>query len=206
MGGVGTYATILPPLLAGMGHHVTIIAKQAEGAPDKDVYEGCPVHRLIDDYLWTGDTSREDDELFSMEMHSLRSYVGIFARNVARKIAELHAQEPFDVVLSQDVEAPTWILQDRRMVLGEMPELPVVVFVHSPHHAIQMFNQDSVYDRHEYHRILYEKQSMSQAEGLIVASRSMREEIMSDIGPDASRLARIPLPHGEVPPKADFSS
>jgi glycosyltransferase involved in cell wall biosynthesis len=205
MGGVGTYSTILPPLLRKLGHSVTILAKKAEGAPDEEVYEGCKVYRLPDEHLWSGDPAKEDDELFAAEMHSLRSYVGIFARSVARKVASLHTEDPFDIVLSQDVEAPTWVLQDRRLVLGEMPELPVVLFVHSPHEGIQLNNGDSLYDRHEYHRALYEKQAMSQAEGLIAASRSMEAEVREKIGPQSERLARIPLPHGTIPAAADFA-
>jgi hypothetical protein len=205
MGGVGTYSTILPPLLRKLGHSVTILAKKAEGAPDEDFYESCPVFRLPDEHLWSGDPAKEDDELFAAEMHSLRSYVGIYARSVSRKVAALHAEKPFDIVLSQDVEAPTWILQDRRLVLGEMPELPVVLFVHSPHEGIQFYNEDSLYDRHEYHRILYEKQAMSQAEGLIAASRSMEAQVREKIGPVPERLARIPLPHGTIPATADFA-
>jgi glycosyltransferase involved in cell wall biosynthesis len=205
MGGVGTYATIMPRLLARAGHDVTVLTKHFSGAARQETADGYKIHRLITDTEWTGDTAKEDDELFSMEMHSLRSYVGIFAREVQRKLAQLHAEKPFDVVISQDVEAPTWLAQDRRLVLGEMLDLPFVVFVHSPHKSIQLYNDDSLYDRHEYHRFLYEQESMSLAEGLIVASAGMEEEVLRDIGPDSDNIARIPLPSGEIPPEADFS-
>jgi glycosyltransferase involved in cell wall biosynthesis/GT2 family glycosyltransferase len=204
MGGVGTYATIMPATLAKAGHDVTLLTKQCEGAPVYETIDGYAVHRLVTDHPWTGDEAKADDELFSLEMHSLRSYVGIFAREVQRKIAQLHAEHPFDVVLAQDVEAPTWLAQDRRMVLGELLELPFVIFVHSPHWQIQHFNGDSIYDRHEYHRHLYEKEVMSLADGIIVASRSMEAEVMRDIGPVASRVRRIPLPHGSIPAQANF--
>lgn len=204
MGGVGTYSTIMPRLLAQAGHEVCVLAKQLGDAPEYEVIDGYEVYRLPTEHKWTGDEAKADDELFAAEMHSLRSYVGIFAREVCRKLAELHAHKPFDVVLSQDVEAPTWLAQDRRMVLGEMMELPFVVFAHSPHRFIQHYNRDSIFDRHEYHRFLYEQQSMSQAEGLIVASRTMGGEILRDVGPDPARMARIPLPHGDIPAVADF--
>jgi glycosyltransferase involved in cell wall biosynthesis len=205
MGGVGTYATIMPRLLAKAGHEVTVLAKAFEGAPREENADGYAVYRLTTEYPWTGDKTKEDDELFDAEMRSLRSYTGVFAREVARKIAALHREKPFDIVVSQDVEAPTYLAQDRRFVLGELTELPFVVFVHSPHWQIQTYNDDSIYDRHEYHRFLYEKESMSLAEGLIAASRSMVKEIYRDIGPDPSRVALIPLPSGDIPDEADFS-
>jgi glycosyltransferase involved in cell wall biosynthesis len=205
MGGVGTYATIMPRLLTEAGHEVVLLAKFFDGAARQETVDGYEVHRLTTEYKWTGDKAKEDNELFDAEMRSLRSYVGVFAREVARKIAALHREKPFDIVISQDVEAPTWLAQDRRFVLGEMPELPFVVFVHSPHWQIQQYNEDSNYDRHEYHRYLYEKESMSLAEGLIVASRSMAKEVFRDIGPESSRVALIPLPSGDIPGRADFT-
>ena len=205
MGGVGTYATIMPRLLTLAGHDVTVLAKHFNSAVRQEKVDGYEVFRLTTDYAWTGDEAKSDDELWSMEMHSLRSYVGIFAREVQKKLAELHAEKPFDAVISQDVEAPTWLAQDRRMVLGELLELPFVVFVHSPHKSIQLFNEDSLYNRHEYHRFLYEQESMSLADGLIVASRAMEDEVLRDVGPDRARIALIPLPSGEIPSEADFS-
>jgi len=204
MGGVGTYATIMPKLLADAGHDVTVLAKYFDGAARRETMNGFEVHRLTTDFPWTGEADRSDDELFAAEMHSLRSYVGIFSREVHKKIVELHAPKPFDVVVSQDVEAPTWLSQDRRMVLGELPELPFVVFVHSPHKSIQLNNDDSFYERHEYHRFLYEKEVISIADGLIVASRGMQDEILREIGPDPSRMALVQMPCGEIPPEADF--
>jgi glycosyltransferase involved in cell wall biosynthesis len=204
MGGVGTYATIMPRLFVQAGHRVTVLAKYYEGTSRHETVDGYDVHRLTTEYPWTGDKAKEDDELFDAEMRSLRSYVGVFAREVHRKIAALHKEAPFDVILSQDVEAPTYLAQDRRLILGEMEELPYVVFVHSPHWQIQQYNEDSNYDRHEYHRFLYEKESMSLAEGLIAASRSMVKEIYRDIGPDPTRVALIPLPSGDIPARTAF--
>ncbi|MBN1404322.1 MAG: glycosyltransferase [Opitutales bacterium] len=202
MGGVGTYATIMPYLLVGEGHEVVILTKHFDGSKPYERINGCEIHRLKTDYAWTG--AEDDDELIAAEMRSLRSYVGIFSREVHRKIMELHTAKPFDLVLSQDVEAPTWYSQTRRMVMGELAELPFIVFVHSPHWPIQHYNEDSNYERHEYHRHIYERESMSLADGLIAASRSMKTEILKTIGPDKDKIALIPLPHGDIPAPADF--
>jgi glycosyltransferase involved in cell wall biosynthesis/GT2 family glycosyltransferase len=206
MGGVGTYSVILPPLLAADGHDVTILTKEWEGAPLEAVEGGCRVLRLAWDHPWRGGKADEDNELFANEMRSLRSFTGIFAREVARRIWSLHAERPFDVVISQDVEAPTWLAQDRRMILGDNLDLPFVVFVHSPVFPIQVHNEDSCYNHSDYHRHLYERQSMSLADGLIVASRSMAAELARDIGPDPTRVRTIPLPCGDIPAAADFDA
>lgn len=205
MGGVGTYSVILPPLLVAAGHEVTVLTKHFGEAPACETVDGVAIHRLPHSHEYTGAADKVDDELFHLEMHSLRSYVGVFAREVWRKLAELHRGRPFDVVLSQDVEAPTWLAQDRRMLFNELADLPFVVFIHSPHWQIQYYNEDSQFNRHEYHRHLYETHSMALADGLIAASRAMGEEIVEQLGVDRTRLRRIPLPLGPVPELADFS-
>ncbi len=206
MGGVGTYSIILPPILRARGHSVTILTKHFEGSSLHEVVDGVDVHRLPQQHLYTGAEDKVDDELFDLEMRSLRSYVGVFAREAWRKLAELHAAEPFDIVLSQDVEAPTWIAQDRRMLFNEFADLPFVVFLHSPHWQIQYHNEDSQYDRHEYHRHLYEKHSISLADGLIAASHAMAGEVLQELGVDPDRLATLPLPLGPVPPPAPHAA
>ena len=206
MGGLGTYSMILPRLLKAAGHEVVVITKYFRGAPRYEVCDGVHVYRLDHYYEWTGSTQHVDDELFSNEMNALRSYTGVFARMVARRLPALHEKHQFDVVISQELEAPTLYLQERKLLFNELSELPFILFIHSPHSQIQVFNEDSTFDRHEYHRILYEKEALSLADGLIAASAFMKGRLQEEMGFPDEAIEVIPLPVGDVPEHREGSA
>src|SRR5690606_15924722 len=137
MGGAGTYTLLMTRLLAQAGHEVTLLTKRLDPqSPEYEDHGALQIFRLPVYYEYTGAAERADDELFCIEMHWVRSFVGIYAREVSRKITQLHRDRPFDVVLTLDLEARTWIIQGRRMLFAEHLELPVVCFIHSPHWQI----------------------------------------------------------------------
>ncbi|KAF0093762.1 MAG: glycosyl transferase family protein [Puniceicoccaceae bacterium 5H] len=200
LGGVGTYSLIMPRLLKAAGHDVVIVTKLADDAPREDTWEDIPVYRLP--HLWEqyGETDYNGDiTLFYAEMHHLRSFVGGFAREVARFLPGLHERYHFDVVLSQEVEGPTYFAQDRQMLFDELGDLPFVLFIHSPHRSIQLNNDDALYNRFDYHRVMYEEHAVSLASGLIYASDYMHRELVGQLGCDNRPNAVVPLPLGDVP-------
>ncbi|MDP0500980.1 MAG: glycosyltransferase [Verrucomicrobiota bacterium JB022] len=200
MGGVGTYSIIMPLLLKAAGHEVVIVTKQAENAPVEDTWHGLPVYRLHTLWDQYGDIDfNGDTTLFYAEMYHLRSFVGGFAREVARALPGLHARYHFDVVLSQELEGPTFHAQDRQMLFDELGDLPFVLFIHSPHRSIQLNNDDALYNRFEYHRVMYEEHAICLASGLIYASHYMRRELVDQLGCDDRPDAVVPLPLGEIP-------
>lgn len=200
-GGVATYTSIMARLLLKAGHEVTVVVKQ-EGpeCPWEQPAEG-PL-RVVPMPMVNAESGRsiwDDPDLYVNEMIHLRCYAGVFAREVARRLPELHREKPFDLVLSQDVEAPTYLIQNKRMLFNTMAEVPFVVFIHSPHRQIQFFNDASLYGRHDYHRALYEEQSMALADGLIAASQYMKEQMLAQMGFAEEAVRVIPLPLGTIP-------
>jgi len=200
-GGVATYNAIISQLLVQAGHEVTVVVKQ-EGdqcpweIPDEGPLRVVPVPMINHE---SGRPIWDDPDLYANEMIHLRCYAGVFAREVARLLPQLHRATPFDLVLSQDVEAPTYQIQNERMLFNTMAEVPFIVFIHSPHRQIQLFNDASLYIRHEYHRALYEEQSMALADGCIAASQYMKDQMVGQMGFADDAIQVIPLPLGEVP-------
>ena len=202
-GGVATYTSILARLLVDAGHRVTVLVKQAnDDLPRFEEEGGLRVRRVPLLNPASGKSIWEEPDLFANEMIHLRTYVGVFAREVSRLLPEIHAEDPLDLILSQDVEAPTYLFQSERFLFNRMAEVPVVVFIHSPHRQIQYFNEESIYDRAEYHRVYYEEQSMALADGLIAASDYMKRDMMDRMGFPDEAIRVIPLPLGEVPAEA----
>ncbi|NBB79209.1 MAG: glycosyltransferase [Verrucomicrobia bacterium] len=200
-GGVATYTATMAKFLVKAGHTVTVVVKQ-EGpdcpwpVPDSGPLRVIPVPMINEA---SGHSIWDDPDLYANEMIHLRCYAGVFAKKVAQRLPEIHAETPIDLVLSQDVEAPTYLLQNERMLFNKMAEVPFVVFIHSPHRQIQLFNDGSLYERHDYHRMLYEEQSMALADGLIAASQYMKDQMIAQMGFTEADIRLIPLPLGEVP-------
>lgn len=209
-GGVATYTAIMAEFLVKAGHGVTVVVKQ-EGSdcpwpiPDAGPLRVVPVPMVNEG---SGNSIWDDPDLYANEMIHLRCYAGVFARKVAQRLPEIHAETPIDLVLSQDVEAPTYLIQNERMLFNKMAEVPFVVFIHSPHRQVQSFNDASLYERHDYHRMLYEEQSMALADGLIAASQYMKDQMIRQMGFADADIRLIPLPLGEIPdePKENISA
>lgn len=200
-GGVATYTHIMARLLIEAGHEVTVVVKQ-EGAECPWELPASGPLRVVPVPMVNRESGRsiwDDPDLYANEMIHLRCYAGVFAREVARRLPELHRERPFDLVLSQDVEAPTYLIQNERMLFNTMAEVPFIVFIHSPHRQIQLFNDASLYGRHDYHRVLYEEQSMALAVGLIAASQYMKDQMVAQMGFAEEAIQVIPLPLGTVP-------
>lgn len=207
-GGVATYTAIMADLLEREGHAVTVVVKQEGEACPWDVSTEGPL-RVVPVPMVNPESGRsiwEDPDLYANEMIHLRCYAGVFAKEVARLLPELHRENPFDLVLSQDVEAPTYLIQNKRMLFNMMAEVPFVVFIHSPHRQIQLFNDASIYSRHDYHRCLYEEQSMALADGLIAASDYMKEQMIRQMDFADEDIRVIPLPLGDVPDPPEKSA
>ena len=200
-GGVATYHSILAQLLVEAGLEVTVLVKHLDDdLPLEEDHGPLQIRRipLVDPH--TGISLWQQPDPYTNEMLHLRTYVGVFAREVARWLPGIHAWKPIDLVLSQEVEAPTYLLQNERLLFHRMAEVPFVVFVHSPHRSVQFFNEDSIYDRAEYHRVYYEEQSMALADRLLAASQYQLDEVFRDLGYPTDRTAVIPYPLGRVPP------
>ena len=177
MGGVGTYCMILPKLLMAEGHRVTIVTKYLDQYPAKceETFNNGRILRIQYTNKKTGIDARKDYDLFAIEMLNIRHYCGLFAHAVMDQLPQIHSEDPIDIILSQDVEAPTFLFQDSQLLYQIMPEVPVIVFVHGTHHQVQRYNDDPIYHPQEFHRILYEKQSISMAHGRIVPSQFITE-------------------------------
>lgn len=200
-GGVATYTAIMAANLVEAGHSVTVVVKQ-EGQdcpwtlPENGPLRVVPVPMINEA---SGHSIWDDPDLYANEMIHLRCYAGVFAQKVAQRLPEIHAETPIDLVLSQDVEAPTYLIQNERMLFNKMAEVPFVVFIHSPHRQIQLFNDASLYERHDYHRMLYEEQSMALADGLIAASQYMKDQMIEQLGFADADIRLVPLPLGKIP-------
>jgi len=200
-GGVATYNAIISQLLVQAGHEVTVVVKQEGDQCPWEISDEGPL-RVVPVPMINHESGRpiwDDPDLYANEMIHLRSYTGVFAKEIARILPELHRAKPFDLVLSQDVEAPTYLIQNERMLFNTMADVPFIVFIHSPHRFVQLFNDASLYNRNDYHRILYEEQSMALADGLIAASQYMKNQMVELMGFQDKDIHLIHYPHGEVP-------
>lgn len=199
-GGVGTYTSIIALLLSQAGHKVSVVLKEHNASLLSQVKSehGIQVYKVkirLNEYKCRS----QDERLFFTEMYGIRHVIGVFARQVCSVIEQIHSECPIDVILSQDVEAPTYFLQNQRMLFNRLSDITHVVFVHSPHKKVQYYNHDPIYQRNDYHSVLFQTQSIALADGVCVASHGMRNELMAEFGLNASQISVIPLPLGELP-------
>ena len=204
MGGIGTYCTLVAEELVARDHEVTIVTKHVTGAPKLTRQGGLTVYRLEAINEKDGKPLDLSPDQFSREMNNVRHYCGVFAREVWRNLPLFHKKHQFDLILSQDIEAPMWMVQDQVLLFNELADIPIVIFVHSPHRDCSIYNDDTLYDRHEYHRYLYETHSMALADHLLFASDYMRKGLQNSLQCEEEKTSVIQYPLGTVPDPYPF--
>jgi glycogen synthase len=204
MGGIGTYCTILTEELVRRGHAVTVVTKHVAGAPRRAKHGNLTVYRLDTRNFLNGKPVDLSPDQFATEMTYLRHYCGIFSREVWKNLPLLHKKHRFDVILSQDIEAPMWITQENVLLFNKLVDVPVVVFVHSPHRDCNLYNDETLYEHHEYHRAMYETHTMALADHLLFASEYMRQGLLRNLRCDEDKTSVIPYPIGAPPAPYPF--
>lgn len=204
MGGIGTYCVLLTEEFVKRGHQVTVVTKPVAGLP-RHVQQGLlSVYRLESRNFLDGKPTEHSPDPFTTEMIHLRHYCGIFSMEVARHLPILHKKHQFDVILTQDIEAPLWLAQENMLLFNTFRDVPVVLFVHSPHRDCNHYNEETLYERHEYHRILYETHSIALADHLLFASSYMQKHLLEDLKCDVDVTSVIRYPIGSPPPVYAF--
>ncbi|MDX2110396.1 MAG: glycosyltransferase [Verrucomicrobiota bacterium] len=193
-GGIARYVHNFAQFLGAAGHQVTVICRDAN-AVDQQI---APGYRLITFRTREVDVGMEVESKAVDEHpsypYNILAYWMAASWDYAETVAKLAAKEgPPDVIESQEYMGIAYFLLHRKHTDPTfLPNVPVVLNLHSPDFILRQINQDARFQLPMYWSGQMEKYCIVAADKLICPSRHMADEVTAIL---ASPDVKIDVEH-----------